>query len=180
MSNMTKRSFPLGIALLLALLLTACGSTQNNLEASTSGVEDPSPVNSVFMTGGPGIDPTAIDVCAELPREKVEAAIGPLTEEPTASIAIGSEVGCDYVVEQGRVYEMTIYNLDRWDLIPQFLDVTPVPDLGDSAYVQHSAVNGGTQLFVLVRDRAVVSASVNGADTPQLRKLLDLAIAEVQ
>lgn len=178
-----RRRQILALLPMLIFALTACGSGQNGNTSNESQttVADPAPdTNPAQSTGGPGIDQTKIDVCAKLPRGQVEAAIGPLVEDPKPSISIGSEVGCDYVVDQGRGYGVTIYNLDRWDLIPQTLDVTPVPDLGDGAYLQRRDVDGSHQLFVLVRDRAVVGVSVNGADTPQLRQLLDLALDSVR
>jgi hypothetical protein len=174
-------------ALVLACALAACGAGPGEAAYgdSASGTSEEGS-EAVFVSpitpqgaGRPGIDQTKIDVCALLPRLQVEAAIGPLEEEPRRSLAIGSEVGCEYTVAQGRGYEVSVYNLDRWDLIPQLMDVTPVGGLGDGAFAEKQ-VGGGVALYVLLRDRAVVGARVNGADTPQLRKLLGLALDSVR
>jgi hypothetical protein len=173
-------------AALLALLLAlaACGAaTYDNQPAAGAtaavGVTTPQ-LSSDDITGGPagsgpGIDQTRIDVCALLPRPQIEAVIGVLTKLPQPTIAIGDEVGCKYVVDQGRAYSVTIYNLDRWELLPTFLEVEPFEGLGDGAYSEQR-VGGATALYVLLRNRAVVGVDVNGADTPQLRQLLDLAL----
>lgn len=173
-------------ALLFASALAACGSptptastaTDNGYAAPASAEVAPTSSSVAADAGGPGIDQTTLDVCALLPRAEVEAAIGALEEEPEKSLAIGSEVGCEYTVSQGRGYEVSVYNLDRWELLPQFLDVSPVAGLDDGAYTE-KRVGGGVTLYVLLRDRAVVSVGVNGADTPQLRQLLSLALGRV-
>jgi hypothetical protein len=114
-----------------------------------------------------------------LPQGKVEAAIGALAEPPKKSLAIGSEAGCEYVVDQGRAYEITVYNLDRWELIPQFVDgATATSGIGDGAYTAKE-VGGGTAMYVVLRDRAVVGARVNGANTAPFRQLLKLALEKV-
>jgi hypothetical protein len=174
-------TFARSIALcgVLMLTLAACGGTSATAEpsaaqADSSQVTLPSP-----SAAGTGIDQTKLDVCALLPQDKVEAAIGALSEPPKKSLAIGDEVGCEYVVDQGRAYEITVYNLDRWDLIPQFIDgATATSGIGDAAYVAKE-VGGGTALYVLLRDRAVVGARVNGANTAPFRQLLNLALERV-
>jgi hypothetical protein len=174
-------------AILLVAALTACGGARTDgvpsAATDASVAPPPAPIaspNARTGAGGPGIDQTKLDVCALLPRDQVEAAIGALTEAPKPSITIGSEVGCEYVVDQGRGYEITVYNLDRWELIPTFIDgTTPVAGIGDGAYAA-KGVGGGTALYVLLRGRAVVGARVNGADTPQFRRLLDVALARVR
>jgi hypothetical protein len=173
-------------AILLIAALAACGGARTDgapSAATDASVAPPAPIASPSASidvGGPGIDQTKLDVCALLPRDQVEAAIGALTEAPKPSITIASEVGCEYVVDQGRGYEITVYNLDRWELIPTFIDgTTPVVGIGDGAYAA-KAVGGGTALYVLLRGRAVVGARVNGADTSQFRRLLDVALARVR
>jgi hypothetical protein len=163
----------------LLLTLAACGGARADTEPSTAPEASPQAAFESPIASGPGIDQTKLDVCAMLPQDKVEAAIGVLTKPPQKSLAIGNEVGCEYVVDQGRAYEITIYNLDRWDLIPQmFDDVTVTSGIGDGAYATKE-VGGGTALYVLLRDRAVVGARVNGANTEPFRQLLDLALAQV-
>src|SRR5215217_5068499 len=174
-------------AILLVAALVACGGARTDgvpsATTDASVAPPPAPIaspNASTDAGGPGIDQTKLDVCALLPRDQVEAAIGALTEAPKPSITIGSEVGCEYVVDQGRGYEIMVYNLDRWELIPTFIDgTTPVAGIGDGAYAA-KAVGGGTALYVLLRGRAVVGAQVNGADTSQFRRLMDVALAQVR
>jgi hypothetical protein len=169
-------------AILLVAALAACGGARTDGAPSAatdaSVAPPPAPIaspNASTGAGGPGIDQTKLDVCALLPHYQVEAAIGALTEAPKPSIAIGSEVGCEYVVEQGRGYEIMVYNLDRWELIPTFIDgATPIAGIGDRAYAAKAV--GGATLYVLLRGRAVVGARVNGADTPQFRRLLEVAL----
>ncbi|MBC8074507.1 MAG: DUF3558 family protein, partial [Chloroflexales bacterium] len=166
-------------ALLFAYALAACGGpTPTASTAPYDNVAAPTSAAASSDAIGLGIDQTRLDVCALLPRAEVEAAIGTLVDEPKQSLAIGDEVGCGYLVDQGRGYEVLVYNLDRWELLPQFLDVSPVAGLGDGAYAE-KRVGGGVTLYVLLRERAVVSVGVNGADTPQLRQLLSLALAQI-
>lgn len=186
------------ILVLLALLaLAACGSAssssgddsyRNDTGAATAATAAIAPAasaddaqhNDAAADAETGIDQTKLDVCATLPRDKIEAIIGPLAQAPKPSISVGREVGCEYGIDEGRRYAVVVYNLDRWQLIPQFIDVTLVPGLGDGAYLEHRSADGSNQLYVLARGRAVVSVGVNGADTPQLRQLLDLALASVR
>jgi hypothetical protein len=162
----------------LLLTLAACGGARAEVAPSAAPEDSPQAIAASPIASITGIDQTQLDVCAMLPRDKVEAAIGELTKPPQKSLAIGNEVGCEYVVDQGRAYEITIYNLDRWDLIPQmFDDITAVPGIGDAAYSTKEV--GGTALYVLLRDRAVVAARVNGANTEPFRRLLSLALAQV-
>jgi len=164
---------------LLLLTLAACGAAPIAEELSTAPEDSPQVILPSPLVGGPGIDQAKLDVCALLPQDKVEAAIGALSEPPKHSLAIGNEVGCEYVVDQGRAYEVTIYNLDRWDLIPQFIDgATMTSGIGDGAYAAKE-VGGGTALYVLLRDRAVVAARVNGANTAPFQQLLNLALERV-
>jgi hypothetical protein len=174
-------TFARSIALsgLLLLALAACGGAPAAQEPSAASQDSPEVILPSPLAGGPGIDQTKLDVCALLPKDKVEAAIGALTEPPKQSLAIGNEVGCEYVVDQGRAYEITIYNLDRWDLIPQFIDgATATSGIGDGAYAAKE-VGGGSALYVLLRDRAVVGARVNGANTAPFRQLLHLALDQI-
>ena len=165
---------------LLVLTLAACGGTRAAVEPSTAPAASPEATLVSPIAASPGIDQTKLDVCALLPQDKVEATIGALTEPPKKSLAIGNEVGCEYVVDQGRAYEITVYNLDRWDLIPQMIDgATATSGIGDGAYATKE-VGGGTALYVLLRDRAVVAARVNGANTAPFRQLLNLALAQVR
>lgn len=164
---------------LLMLTLAACGTTIAAEDSSAATTDSPEVTLPSPIAAGTGIDQTKLDVCALLPLDKVEAAIGALTEPPKPSLAIGDEVGCEYVVDQGRAYEITIYNLDRWELIPQFIDgATATSGIGDGAYTAKN-IGGGTKLYVLLHNRAVVGASVNGANTEPFRQLLNLALEQV-
>ena len=89
-------------ALLFTCALAACGGGRTDEAAypdssQSAAQEESAPSFASPVTprdaDGAGIDQTTIDVCALLPRAEVEAAIGALEEEPTKSLAIGSEVG---------------------------------------------------------------------------------------
>jgi hypothetical protein len=174
---------PIMIALLLVCaLLAACGSAT---PAATEGGygSDAAPASDTAAgadIGSSGIDLAKLDVCATMPRAQLERAIGALVEAPKPTISIGTEVGCEYVVDQGRGYSIVVLGLDRWDIIPTFVDgATPIEGLGDGAYTAKE-VGGGTSLYVLLRDRAVVNVRVNGADTLQLRQVVDIALANLR
>ena len=66
-------------AILLMATLAACGGGSAG-SADTAAPPAPSPASPSASTdaGGPGIDQTKLDVCALLPRDQVEAAIGAL------------------------------------------------------------------------------------------------------
>ena len=169
--------------LLLALSLTACGSVPPSDEAAAPEAAAPSAgtlsadeANPDSSAGADGIDLAALDICATFPQAAVEPITGPLVAAPTPTIAVGNEVGCEYEVDGGRAYTITAYDLDRWELLPDIFDVRPIPGLGDGAYAATDA-SERANLFVLLRNRAVVNVAVNGVETPKLRTLLDAAIA---
>lgn len=173
---------------LLALALSACGGpTSTPSTVPTSANPIPTAVgdansaldsSSSIDVDGSGIDQTKLNVCTMLPRADVEAAIGALSKAPQPTIPIGNEVGCTYVTDQARAYAVSVYNLDRWELFTKGMDGESVAGIGDGGWMV-KGFEGSHTLYVLLRNRAVVGVDVAGADTPQFRKLVDVALAAV-
>lgn len=183
----------LALLLLTALLLAACGGetpatptapvqapaeTASGPAPTTDAIPAPTDTTEASTSSGEAIDLASLDPCTFVPQAEIAGIFGPLKDAGTVDTALGLEKGCTFYNEDGNFVSLTVHPADMWDLRKNLeADTEPVSGLGDEAFGVDKS--DAYDLFVLVRDVAMLEVRVSTHDQTQARQLAESMIAQL-
>jgi len=180
----TPRTLTVILALTVFLVCSpGCGQSsssdkpQKPAAASTtlSNHPTPSPASKASASVNRRVDLASLKPCGILSREEVEPVFGTVRGEPREDVSISGEKGCTYRNLKGNFADIVVYEPEKWKLQKVVRkNVNPVEGMGDEAF--WARVDNTVELWVLLRDRAVVEVRVSTKDLEQARKLAQRVI----
>jgi hypothetical protein len=167
--------------LVLAIALAAVGCRGQGPAAGSSGSETES--------SGPRspLDVATVDVCRRVPGKAVAQALGGQRADTLAFGASADQPSrCRYAVTLGdgersarQAYVVMLMAPGQFEMrhAQQQNPVTPIPGLGDAAYVTYAPAGERMDLYVL--QRGVATIAVTGENRTALIKIAKVALAHL-
>lgn len=166
-----RRSFDAHRAALsvgLALLLGACGGGTDDTDDAVSAASSDEVATSVAAPGGDASGSSAIDVCAMLTDEQVEAATGVAVTNKEPGGGQGFATGaCGWELDSGTsipgIADFTVSvkspgGRAQFEVLAG--QMQPVPDVGDEAFQQGDSIWSITGDSLVIVDYALLASDV--------------------